>query len=139
VSETAKFGRTIHDAYNSRDFSGPESSIADDFTWTVMPFGSGSKGVAGYREVMETWSTAFPDSTADPTTVIEGGEYEVVLFSFHGTHNGPLPTPTGELAPTGRSVDIPVCNVYRARNGMVTEACSYFDAATLLRQLGVTS
>jgi hypothetical protein len=51
--EGAKLAQAIHDSYNSRDLSGPESSIGDDFTWTAVPFGAGSKGVAGYREVIE--------------------------------------------------------------------------------------
>lgn len=37
------------------------------------PFGACEKGVAGYPEVMEAaWSTGFPDSTVDTTTLIDG-------------------------------------------------------------------
>jgi predicted ester cyclase len=138
ANEGMKLGQAVHEAYNSRKFSGPEATISDDFTWTVVAFGApGSKGVAGYREVMEGWSTAFPDSTVNTTAVIEGVDSEAIQFFFRGTHNGTLATPNGELAPTGRSVDISVCNVYRARNGKLVEAYSYFDAATLMRQLGL--
>jgi predicted ester cyclase len=133
----ARLSRAIHEAYNSREFAGPESSISDTFTWNVVPFGAGSKGVAGYREVMETWSSAFPDSTVDTTHLIDGGDTGAIQFVFRGTHNGPLQTPTGPIAPTGRSVEVSVCNVFHTQGGKVTEANSYFDAATMMRQLGL--
>jgi predicted ester cyclase len=138
ANEGAKLGQAVHEAYNKREFAGPEASISDDFTWTVVAFGApGAKGVAGYREVMDGWTSAFPDSTVDTTAVTEGVDSEAIQFFFRGTHNGVLATPNGELAPTGRAVDIPVCNVYRVRNGQLVEAYSYFDAATLMRQLGL--
>jgi len=31
---------------------------------------------------------------------------------------------------TGRSVDVPLCDVYELRDGKVTRLRSYFDAAT---------
>jgi steroid delta-isomerase-like uncharacterized protein len=133
----ARLGEAIHDAYNSRDFASADSSISDDFTWTVVPFGAGSSGVAGYREVMETWSTGFPDSKAETTSLIDGGDEGVIQFIFRGTHNGPLQTPNGEIPPTGRSVEISVCNVWKASGGKVVSGHSYFDAATLMRQLGL--
>ncbi|MEA3213881.1 MAG: hypothetical protein QOJ19_37 [Acidimicrobiia bacterium] len=36
----ARLSRAIHEAYNSREFAGPESSISDTFTWNVVPFGA---------------------------------------------------------------------------------------------------
>jgi hypothetical protein len=90
-NDAADLGRAAHAAYDKRDFSGPEATIADSFTWTIVPFGTGSAGVAGYREVMEAWSTAFSDSTATPTAVIEGGDQAAIEFVFSGTHDGVFP------------------------------------------------
>ena len=137
-NDAAELGRAAHAAYDKRDFSGPEATIADTFTWTVVPFGTGSAGVAGSREVMETWSTAFSDSTATPTAVIEGGDQAAIEFLFSGTHDGVLPTPDGGIEPTGQRVELDVCNVFRALDGKLVECRSYFDAATLMRQLGLT-
>jgi len=137
TNDAAELGRATHAAYDKRDFAGPEPRIADSFTWTVVPFGTGSAGVAGYREVMETWSTAFPDSTATPTAVIDGGDQAAIEFVFSGTHNGVLPTPNGDVEPTGQRLELDVCNVFRAVDGRLVECRSYFDAATLMRQLGL--
>ena len=41
------------------------------------------------------------------------------------------------LAPTGRKVAIPVCNVIEVRDGKVYAEREYFDSANLMAQLGV--
>lgn len=61
----------------------------------------------------------------------------VVQFDFRGTHTGPLQGPNGEIPPTGRAVDVPVCDVFQLRNGKAVGVHSYFDAATLMTQLGL--
>jgi predicted ester cyclase len=137
INDGANLGRLVHAAYDKREFALAEGSIAETFTWRVVPFGTGSAGVAGYREVMEAWSSAFPDSTATPVKIIEGGDQAAIEFMFSGTHDGVLSTPTGDVAPTGKKVDISVCNVYRCADGKLIEAHSYFDAATMMRQLGL--
>ncbi len=109
-----KFAQAVHDAYNKRDFAAAESLISEDFTWTVIPFGTPSRGVAGYRQVMRDWSTGFPDSQVVTTTEIDGGDYGVIEFIFRGTHNGLLNAPTGAIPPTGRAIEMLVCNVWRA-------------------------
>jgi ketosteroid isomerase-like protein len=44
--------------------------------------------------------------------------------------------PEGEIAPTGRTIEVPFCVVVRAHNGSLADGREYYDAATLLRQLG---
>ncbi len=134
-----RIAQLINDAYNSRDFARPEELIAEDFAWTFVAFGATSTGVAGYREVMQAWATGFPDSRVDLTSLIDGGDYGVAQFMFRGTHTGPFRGPTGEISPTGRSVEIPGCNIWRTQNGKLVEGHSYFDAATMMRQLGLMS
>jgi predicted ester cyclase len=51
-----------------------------------------------------------------------------------GTHTGPLQ----DIAPTGRSVALPGCNVIELRDGLIYREADYFDTATMLKQLGVT-
>ena len=86
---------------------------------------------------MQAWSTGFPDSRVDTTSLIDGGDYGVVQFIFRGTHTGPFRGPTGEIPPTGRAMEIPACNIWRTRHGKLVEAHTYFDAATMMRQLGL--
>jgi predicted ester cyclase len=66
---------------------------------------------------------------ATPTTA-------VVEFWGRGTHTGPLETPKGTIPPTGRRVEWQLCFVYDVHHGKVHHVREYFDAATLMAQLG---
>jgi ketosteroid isomerase-like protein len=44
---------------------------------------------------------------------------------------------TGEIAATGRRAEVQCIEVFRFRGGKITESKLYFDAATLMSQLGL--
>lgn len=52
-----------------------------------------------------------------------------------GTHRGVLNSPAGELQPTGKSMQVNFCDVYRLKHGKIVRADSYFDFYGLLKQL----
>ncbi len=41
------------------------------------------------------------------------------------------------IAPTGKSIDVCVCNVMEIRDGKIHREREYFDALTMMTQLGV--
>lgn len=47
-------------------------------------------------------------------------------------------TPKGEIAPTGRSVELRLCDCIRIEDGKSYGSRIYFDMLDLLRQLGKT-
>ena len=67
-------------------------------------------------------------STEDTVTL------ELVL---RGTHKGPLESPAGSIPATGRPIDVRACIVARVRDGLITDAREYYDAVTLMLQLGI--
>ena len=58
-------------------------------------------------------------------------------FTGRGTHTGPLQTPTGELPPTGRRIEVAFAQVLQFEQGKISYARLYFDALGMLQQLGV--
>ncbi|MCI0394871.1 MAG: ester cyclase [Chloroflexi bacterium] len=54
-------------------------------------------------------------------------------FTFTGRHSGRFMG----LPPTGRNVCLPMAVVCQIREGQVTRMALYYDAGTLLRQLGL--
>jgi hypothetical protein len=46
--------------------------------------------------------------------------------------------PAGPIAPTQKKLDLKFCEFFRIKDGLVSEGHTYFDAATLMRQLGVS-
>ena len=67
-----------------------------------------------------------------------GGDTVVLELTWRGTHKGPLQTPTGQIAATGKPIEIEACQVYRIADGKPQSMRQYFDMATMLQQLGVT-
>ena len=54
----------------------------------------------------------------------------IVAFLMRGTHTGPLPTPLGTVAPTGREVAIRTIDVLTVVDGRIAAVCDVFDALT---------
>jgi steroid delta-isomerase-like uncharacterized protein len=85
---------------------------------------------------------AFPDIRLEIITTIEkddrNGADEMRLT---GTHTGPLETPTGEeLPPTNKRIELKGSAFVRLNeNGEIVEERRYYDVASILRQLGITT
>ncbi|MCI0399120.1 MAG: ester cyclase [Chloroflexi bacterium] len=129
--------RSLYEAFNSRNFDAGAALIANNAQWLDMATGQSFQGPEGYKQFVQGWSGAFPDSRVVLSKVAVADGNAVVEFRGQGTHTGPLQTPAGPIPPTGKSVDIPFCEVLQIENGRVTSAHTYFDSATMLRQLGL--
>jgi predicted ester cyclase len=55
-----------------------------------------------------------------------------------GHISGHLPlTPGGEIAPTGRRVELQISEIYQMKDGKIRLLRAYYDAVTMMRQLGL--
>jgi ketosteroid isomerase-like protein len=61
----------------------------------------------------------------------------VVEGVYSGTQTGPLATPGGNIAPTGRAFSFPFLEVYVVQDGRFTEHRGYWDIVTFMTQLGL--
>jgi len=139
IRETTYIAQNIHPLWTNREYDRILSEmIAEDVEWTTVPTGETFRGHEGFRQFMEGWSDAFPDGRAEDTNVYVGEDFAVTEFVGRGTHTGTLRTPAGEIPPTERSVEWPLCEVYQIRDGKIVRGRTYFDAATLLDELGFT-
>lgn len=102
-----------------------------------IPTGEVRHGKEGYKEFLQNWSTALPDSRVEVFNVISTSDQAVVEFTGRGTHTGILRSPKGEIQPTGRKVDLRFCDVYRVRNGQIISMHTYYDSLSLVQQLGL--
>ena len=133
----ARIARAVYEGFNDRDFDRSLESLAEDCAWTNLPTAETFSGREGFRRNLERWATAYPDGRCEDIHVIATDDYVVVEFMGRGTNSGPMVTPEGELPATGRRVEIPFCDVHRIDDGKITNGRSYFDMATMLRQLGL--
>jgi len=140
VSESAAAAnlREVLEALSAHDLDRVSAVVDENFEFADVGGGEVMHGRDEWRAFCGVFVTAFPDLTQDVRLLVDAGEYAFAEVVARGTHTGPLATPDGEIAPTGRTIEIPFCVVMRAGDGLLVEGREYYDAATLLGQLGLT-
>jgi steroid delta-isomerase-like uncharacterized protein len=90
----------------------------------------------GRDEVMGYYATsraAFPDQSNEVRHVHRAGDAIVVEFDLMGTHLGPL----RGMPATGRTFRCPMVAVFLFEGELIVNERVYFDASTILAQLGL--
>ena len=111
--------------------------FAEDCEVIDVPSGMTSRGPEGYKQVILFFEEGFPDSGIEITNLFASENQAVVEFIGRGTNTGPLHMPAGDVHPTGRTVELRFCDVYRISNGKIISYRSYYDALGFLQQLGL--
>jgi steroid delta-isomerase-like uncharacterized protein len=137
AQENARLAQEIHQAFNDRNFDRVDDLVTQDVEWENVATGETFSGPEGVKQFMQGWADAFSDSKTEVQEVHAGDDFAVNEFAGRGTHDGPLQGPAGEIAPTNRSVDVQFCEVYHIREGKIAHGRTFFDAATMMGQLGV--
>ena len=137
AQDNTKLIRSVYECFNSRNFNRAIALFAKEAEWMNVPFGARFTGPEGAHQFMEGWARAVPDARVTLSNVVGAGDYVVSEFFFRGTHLGAIDAPGGTIAPTGKRVDVPVCEVFHVSEGKIDAVRTYFDAATMLRELGL--
>jgi predicted ester cyclase len=87
---------------------------------------------AGFREAAIRIRAAFPDWRSDVHLLVAEGDYVAEHFTASGTQRGEIMG----VAPTNRTVRVPGINLFRLRDGMITERWGLLDMASFFAQLG---
>lgn len=114
------------------------STFADDGYMTDIPAGVTLRGKA-IGDYLKALTSAFPDVHRELFEFYVMGNVVVVELAIRGTHKGELSLPSGALAPTGRTIDVPCCDVFHLENGKVTSFHCYNAASVMQQQLGIKS
>jgi ketosteroid isomerase-like protein len=86
---------------------------------------------------VDVYATAFPDMHRELYSLYFSDNVVIVELSLNGTHKGDLVLPAGTIAPTGKEMHAPCCDVFHLTNGKVTSFHCYVAVPILLEQLGV--
>jgi steroid delta-isomerase-like uncharacterized protein len=78
----------------------------------------------------------FPDFRYEITRIFAQDDLVCAEWTLAGTHQGPLPTPGGRVEPTGRTIRVPGCFVFRVADGKVSEYVGHVDFLGMYAQLG---
>ena len=133
MSDAASIARNYLDAWNRRDWARYRDVLHPEYTFTGGD-GQTQKGQDAGLAIGQMFATAFPDGKIDVQKITTAGDsFAVAEFVGRGTHTGDLMG----IAPTGRQISIPVCEVYELRDGKIHAERQYMDMLVMMQQLGV--
>lgn len=112
------------------------SLFADDGYFLDVPSGNRWYG-PDVRKPIELIYAAFPDMHRELLKLYVTGDVVVVELKLQGTHKGDFHVAGGILPATGKTFDVPCCDVFHLKNGKVVTFHCYNDASAWLNQLGV--
>jgi ketosteroid isomerase-like protein len=124
------------ETFNAHDIDGFAEVLADDVMF-VAPGGMRGEGKPACVEFYGSWHGAFPDAHVEVHNVYFVDDIAVEEGTFSGTHNGILHTPTGDISPSGRAVNLDYIQVLRIRGGKHVSFNLMFDRLLMLEQLGL--
>ncbi len=122
----------FYDVINKGDLPALEKIFSEDFTdHYASP--DIPKGIGGFKQFLTTVATAYPDIQAKIEDIIAEDDKVVVRLSFNGTQTGTL---MGNIPPSGKHVDWTGIDIFRLRDGKITDRWSQRDLLKMLIQLG---
>jgi steroid delta-isomerase-like uncharacterized protein len=133
----AEILREVVDAFNARDFSNAHEHLSDDLEFVDVAAGATTKGRDAFIGYAQSWIGAFPDMKMTLLAVVADEQHVAGEFRGGGTHEGTLPTPAGDIPPTGRRFEEPFTWFCEVADGKLTGIRDYYNAMALMTQLGL--
>jgi steroid delta-isomerase-like uncharacterized protein len=125
------------EAFNARDQEAWIQGRAADFV-SEQPGAPGPVNAEQNWAIVSGFFAAFPDLHFEVTRTIAQGNDVVAHWTATGTHNGPLPTPTGDSIPaTGKKAQVRGSTTFEFKDGVIARNWVFWDMASLLGQLGL--
>lgn len=132
MANTAELHREMLDAVTERDFDKLRDLCHADYVY-MSGDGVEQKGADAGVAVAEMYSTAFPDLSFEIRNQYAVDDVSVLEITARGTHEADLEG----IPPTGRRVEVVVCNIIETQDGKIYREREYYDGLSLMQQLGV--
>src|ERR1700744_5865969 len=117
-SANEKIIRDVYQAAEVKDIPRFVSMFAKDgYFWDVS---AGKKYYGNdIGKTVEVYARAFPDMHRELLEFyVKDDENKVIVeLTLNGTHNGPLELEKGTVPPTGKTINVPCCDVWHIENG----------------------
>lgn len=118
------------EAENAHDMVATLATLTDDvlFVDTALGTYNGQDGAARYYE---QWWKGFDTAVTPEELHIVDGHTAVAETRWRGKHIGTFL----DIAPTGRTIDVPVAIVVEVRDGLMATERLYWDAHSMIASL----
>jgi predicted ester cyclase len=124
--------RDYFQAFLKRDTEWMRRHIAPDFVRHDPGLPFEVRGPEGVAQLNDALLPAFPDMQLPLEDFVAEGEKVLVRLRVQATHTGPF----GDMAATGRRIDIDVLDLFQIRDGVLIEHWALLDNLGMLKQLG---
>jgi predicted ester cyclase len=122
--------------YTRRVFNGHNPDLASEFVRPDVRWHGGTlgtvEGVENLVALLRGFIGALPDLNAQEQDIVAAGDTVALRFVVEATHQGEL---LG-IAPTGRKVRWDAVDVYRFKDGKITEEWAADDLTAILYAVG---
>jgi steroid delta-isomerase-like uncharacterized protein len=125
-------------AYNEKNWEKVRATLTPDCVYEEIATNRKAHGVNDTIALWQGWAKAMPDSKATFDNQIVKDNMVVLEITWRGTHSGPLQTPRGEIAPTGRRFELRACQIVNVSGERANTVRHYFDMNTLFQQLNIS-
>lgn len=120
--------------WSTGDEAQARAALAPDFIDRTLPAGR-PQGVAGPLAASKVFHTAVPDVHADIEQMVVAGDRVVTHLHFTGHFTGTFNGVQGK----GQPVDFIATDIYRIRDGKITDNWHIEDNLTFLQQVGAVA
>ncbi len=121
------------DAWNAHDIRRITTFYAPQYEGVDVGEAEPQRGPRAISQAVDRYLRAFPDLRFVGEDVVVQGDRAVVVWTAHGTHGGKLM----HIPPTGRKIAVRGISVLTIENGKITRGLYVWDAAGLLRAIGL--
>jgi predicted ester cyclase len=122
--------------YTARVFNAHNPELAPDYVTPDIKWHGGTlgtvEGAGNLVGLLQGFIGALPDLNAQEQDIVADGDTVAVRFVVEATHRGDL---LG-IAPTGRPVRWDAVDVYRLKDGKISEEWAGDDLTAILHQVG---
>lgn len=129
--------RQASEAVNQHDADGFARIYAENTAVYDPQYPEPLRGREAIRNDMEAWLRSFPDAHLEVRSTLRDGDTYAIESVMTGTHQGPILTPSGDIPPTGKRIEMNFGSFGKLDGeNKVVEERRYYDLAGLLAQLG---
>ena len=121
------------DAWNVHDTGRITQFYAPEYEGVDVGEAEPQRGPQAISRSVDRYLRAFPDLRFVEEDVVVQGDRAVVVWTAHATHGGKLM----HIPPTGRKIAVLGLSVLTIENGKITRGLYVWDAAGLLRTIGL--
>ena len=131
--------KIVRELYAAAEGSGKDiaklvSFFSDEGYMCDIPSGLKLHGQA-IGDAIDAFARAFPDVHRELFNIYVAENVVVVKLAIRGTHKGELTLASGTVAPTGKAIDVPCCDVFHVESGKVVSFHCYNAASVMQQQL----